>query len=288
MGAADRWSESQTSMRAVPVVLMDPGGEAALPFIGVLIGDGIGPLSEGGLDESFRLAVGARRVGTGEAVFDPAASAEGGQGAGVIGGPVVGEDGADADAELRIVGKRGAEEGDDRVMLLVGMNFREGDAGVVVDGHMQVFPTKSAMAIGGVSSDAVARLANAPEFFDVQVQQVAGMGMFIAGINGRGFEHAGFVQPQAGEDAADGGAADVAVCSDAGSGPAGAAQSFDAGNQFGRSGPVEPMRARTAVGQTLAPEFTIAAHPLGGRFGAYAEAGRGQLQRASLAKNFSG
>ena len=36
------------------------------------------------------------------------------------------------------------------------------------------------------------------------------------------------------------------------------------------------------------PVLAIAMDPLGGRLGAYVEAGRGQLQRASLLENFSG
>jgi hypothetical protein len=49
-------------MRSVPVVLMEPGSEGVSALIGVLIDPCVGPLTQGGLDEAFGLAVGARGV----------------------------------------------------------------------------------------------------------------------------------------------------------------------------------------------------------------------------------
>ena len=48
------------------------------------------------------------------------------------------------------------------------------------------------------------------------------------------------------------------------------------------------MRPRAEVPQSCQPMGLISAYPLGGGLGAHVEAGRGQLQRASLQKNFSG
>jgi acetyl-CoA carboxylase beta subunit len=46
-GAADGWSVIQTSMRAVPVVLVDPSGQFAGADFGVVVGTSVGPFAEG-------------------------------------------------------------------------------------------------------------------------------------------------------------------------------------------------------------------------------------------------
>ncbi len=78
-------------MRPVPVVLVDPGREVFFPFRRVLAASGVGPFAERGLDEAFRFSVGP----------------------GSVGGAVVGQQGADGDAEPGIEPERGFEEGDD-------------------------------------------------------------------------------------------------------------------------------------------------------------------------------
>jgi len=45
-GSADGWFLIKTSMRAVPVVLVDPRFEVIVSLLGVLIEAGIGPLAE--------------------------------------------------------------------------------------------------------------------------------------------------------------------------------------------------------------------------------------------------
>src|SRR5437660_1674745 len=57
----------------------------------------VGPFAQGGLDEAFRLAVGAGSVGTGEAVLDAELEASGAELSGTIAGAVVGEQAADGD-----------------------------------------------------------------------------------------------------------------------------------------------------------------------------------------------
>jgi hypothetical protein len=50
----------------------------------------VGPLAQGGLDEAFGLAVGARGVGAGEAALDAELEAGGAELSGAIAGAVVG------------------------------------------------------------------------------------------------------------------------------------------------------------------------------------------------------
>src|SRR5438874_13621940 len=53
-------------MGAMPVVVMKPRRHLRVTLLGVLIGAGIDPFAEGGLDEAFGFAVGARCVGAGK------------------------------------------------------------------------------------------------------------------------------------------------------------------------------------------------------------------------------
>jgi hypothetical protein len=58
--AADRWLAVETTMTAVPVVVVKPGRELSVAFLGVEVGADVDPLTKGGLDEPFGFAVGAR------------------------------------------------------------------------------------------------------------------------------------------------------------------------------------------------------------------------------------
>ena len=87
-GAAHRWSLVQTSMRAVPVVLVDPGGQFGGTDLGVVVGTSIGPFAEGGLDEAFCFVIGARGVRASETVGDAELVTEAAKDAGAITGPL--------------------------------------------------------------------------------------------------------------------------------------------------------------------------------------------------------
>ena len=52
-------------MPACEVVVVEPGGQLGIALLGVVPVLGLDPFAQGGLDETFRLAVGARGVGAG-------------------------------------------------------------------------------------------------------------------------------------------------------------------------------------------------------------------------------
>jgi len=95
-------------MRTVEVVVLEPGRELLISFFRVEVVANVGPLAQGGLNEAFGLAVGARRVGTGESVLDAELEAGGAELAGAIAGAVVGKQAADGDAVLGVEGDSGA------------------------------------------------------------------------------------------------------------------------------------------------------------------------------------
>jgi len=59
-GARHRRILAQTSMGSMPVVAVNPRGNLGQAFGGVLVDAGVSPFAEGGLDEAFGLAIGAR------------------------------------------------------------------------------------------------------------------------------------------------------------------------------------------------------------------------------------
>lgn len=103
-GAADWDIEVEASMGAVEVVVMQPEVELDLPFERVLARECIGPFPQRDLDEAFRLAVGARRVGAGEAMWDMGLVEEPAEARVTIAGAVVGEHTADSEAEAGVKG----------------------------------------------------------------------------------------------------------------------------------------------------------------------------------------
>ena len=64
--AADGWSGLQASMRPMPIVSMQPGDQFFRSLIGGVVGVGIGPFTQSGLDEALGLAIGLGRVWPGE------------------------------------------------------------------------------------------------------------------------------------------------------------------------------------------------------------------------------
>ena len=125
-------------MWAVEVVVVEPGVELLVAFERGLIGSGVGPFSESGLDEAFCLSVGSGRVGSGEAVFDASCPDDLPEAPVPITGAVVGEDALDGDGEARVEGSGHEEEEQGGAVLLIGQDGGEGDPGVVVDGDVQI------------------------------------------------------------------------------------------------------------------------------------------------------
>ena len=146
---------------------------------------------ESGADEALGLSVGAWCVGPGKAVFDAKPFAGSGEQTRAIGWSVVGQQSAKTDTESRVILESLGQEGSCVGCGFIRKDGREGDAGVIVDGHMHILPAHPASAIGEVAGNAMARLGDAAQLFDVQMQQVAGAQMLIALDGAARFEIAG-------------------------------------------------------------------------------------------------
>src|SRR5882762_9187355 len=274
----DGWFLVEGGVRAMPVVLMDPGSEMAESLGGVLIETSVSPLADGGLDETLGLAVGARGVDASTDVAELKIAASVSEAMRVEARAIVGHNAADADVELGEVSDGLAKESTGGSRFFVGHHGGESDAGVVVDGHVEELPTGAASFVAGIAGEAMAGLVDAGQLLDVDVQQIAGGGMFVA-HNGQGrFEHANFVQLQPSQNAAYGGPAQSGGLGDAHSGPALPPQSFHLPDLLGRRAPRRALRTGTAIAQARRALGTVASHPFGRALPAEFELGRGLLQ----------
>ena len=109
-------------MRSMPVVLMDPRGEMLESIGGVLVETSIGPLSDGGLDESLCFAVSAGRVGPGESMLYALVAQGFAEQPVFVAGTVIGQHATDGEAESAVMGPGHEEEADGRLVALVGQD----------------------------------------------------------------------------------------------------------------------------------------------------------------------
>ena len=108
----------------------------------MLIGPGVGPLAQRGLDEALGLAVGFRRIGLGAYVLETEPLAQPAESKGLVARAVVGHDALDLDAEAFVVGKSSLEECGGAASPLTVHHLGESDTGVVIDGDMDELPTR--------------------------------------------------------------------------------------------------------------------------------------------------
>src|SRR5271168_1084558 len=234
-------------MGSVPVVLVDPWFEAAVSFCGVLIEAGIGPFPDGGLDEALGLAVGARGVDAGADVFESEVTAGIAEPIGIEAGAVVGHHWAELDVVAGEVGGGLAEEAAGGGCLFIRHHGDVGYARVIVDGDIEELPTCAASLILGVAGDAVTGLVDARQLLDIDVDQIAGGGIFIADDRRLQLEHPNLVELQPGQDAADGGPAQACGLRDPHSGPTLSAKTLDLKDQFARSAARRATRTTRSV-----------------------------------------
>ncbi len=119
---------------------------------------------------------------------------------------VVGHDPFDGDVEAFVPGEGGFQEGDGACFFLVGPDVSEAEAGVVVDADMYELPADSPAAALALSifGDAVAYPVETAQFFDIDVDHLAGASALIAARRLRWLQVAPAVAAVAGQDPSDG------------------------------------------------------------------------------------
>jgi len=128
-------------MRSVPVVVMQPERQMLSAVAGGLIGPGIGPFRQGGLDETLCLAVGLRRVGLGPHMAQPQMLAKPGEAPGFVAGAVISQNLPEGDAERAVVAQGRQQGPASTAAAFVRLDVGKGDSRIVVEGDMDEFPT---------------------------------------------------------------------------------------------------------------------------------------------------
>src|SRR5579863_5290848 len=254
--AADGCLRIQATMRPVPVVAMQPSQQFCGAAIGVGVWLSVGPLAQRALNKAFGLAVGLGCVRLGPDVLEAEIATGVAEIEGSVTTAIVGHDTGDGDAEALVIGEGSVQEGDSALFRLIGHDLGEGDARGVVDADMDKLPTQPLAAAAtvalaaAIAGDAMADTIDAAKLFDVDVDQLARVLAFIAADGFARFQRAQAVQPEAAQDARDGGFRDAGLARDLGAGPALPPQCFDARDSRGRGGTAQPMRPRGTVLQT--------------------------------------
>ena len=175
--------------------------------------------------------------------------------------PVVGEYSPNSDAETTVVVGGYGEKGGRTGGGFVRVELREGDAGVVVDTDVDVFPSGALCALSSVVGHPVTGPVEAAEFLDVEMQQVARVRVFIAADGRRRIEGAEAGNPLAAKHPTDGGGRDPDGGRNLRAGPAETAQRNDLDGDSRRQRPADTVWARTAVAQAVGALGLVAGPP---------------------------
>jgi hypothetical protein len=139
---------------------------------------------------------------------------------------VIGEQPANANAQSGVIGHGSVKKSNCGSAGKIGQDLRESDAGMIVDGDVQILPTTMMLAapapIG--SNDHFRKTA---QMLDIEMEQIAGSGMLVANHGHSGLQVADAIETQSAKDAADGGTTQAGGLSDVQAGEALSAKLFD-------------------------------------------------------------
>ena len=251
-------------MRTMPVVVVEEGRQMCRSLAGMRVSISIGPFAQGSLDEAFGLAVGARSIGPGEALFETEAFDLGGVGRAAIAGAVVGIEALWLDAEFLEKSERSVEEGDGAASGLIGQELSEGDAGMIVDGDMEILPAGPRGVIVAITSDAVTGALDASELFDVEVDEITRLLPLVTAQRPRRFQGALASETIAAQQTRNSGFGNFGTAGDLEAWQLAAAQCQNAGHAKTVGGSGGTFGARTAVVQTGRALGAKAGEPLVG------------------------
>ena len=232
------------------VVVMKVVREEGSAVISGGVGPGVGPLAGDGLDETFGLAVGLGAIRFGEEMFEAELMAGGGKEFGAIGGATIGQDLLDFDTVSGVEADGLLQSVEHARSPFVWEQTSEGKAGVVVDGDVETFDAGSWVAEGAIAGGADAWAKEAAQLFDVEVEEVARGGAFVAqrGRFGR-FERREAIEVMTAQDAGESGLGDREDHHDLSIGASLAAESEDLGFELGRGLAGLMMRDRRTIDQ---------------------------------------
>jgi hypothetical protein len=202
------------------------------------------------LDEAFGLAIGLRAIGFGEEMFEAEFEAGGGEEFGAIGGATIGEELLDGDAVRGVEAEGLVQSVEHAGGAFVREETSEGEAGVVVDGDVETFDAGAWIAEGAITGGADAWAMEGAELLDVEVEEFAGRGAFVAQRRRfRTIERREAIEVMTAQDAGESGLGDWEDHHDLSVGASLAAQSEDLGFELGRGLVGLMMRHRRTIDQ---------------------------------------
>lgn len=137
------------------------------------VGLGVGPFGEECADEAFGFAIRPRRVRPRAPVPNAVRRERGGALMRAIGAAIVRHHARDLDAALREVPNGAAQEADGTLLGFIREDFRVGEPGAIVNGHMEHLPSQAARAPRAVAMNPMPDDPDFPELFHVEMQEVA-------------------------------------------------------------------------------------------------------------------
>jgi hypothetical protein len=179
------------------------------------------------LNETFGFAIGARGVGAGKVMAQAQLHPGSVESMGTVTVTVIGQQAANGNAQAGVISHCGTQESDSASSVKVGQNLCESNTGVVIDGDMKVFPATmqlTAAAAIGTRNHA----GEASQLLNIEVQQIARSGMFIANQRYSRFQIPHAVQAEPAENTAHGSAAQAGGLGYMKAGEALSPQLFDA------------------------------------------------------------
>lgn len=131
----------------------------------------------------------------------PPALTDGRERAGVIRHGVISEQTANADAAPTKPSERPLQKGRTRGRIRGAEYFRISQPGRIIDRHVEIFPADTTSAPAAITMDAMPNLRHAAHALQIDVQEIAGLGPFVALHRRRGLKEREAIEAPLGDRA---------------------------------------------------------------------------------------
>ena len=128
----------------MPVIHVAPSWQGLSALVRCGVAAGIGPFAQGRLDEALSLAIGPGRIGPCADMFQAWVAASSGKGFQDIAAAIIGHDTGHFHTEPLVPGDGGPEVDNSTERFFIGMDLAEGEARMVVNADMHIFPAIAA------------------------------------------------------------------------------------------------------------------------------------------------
>ena len=124
----------------MPVIHVAPSWQGLSALVRCGVAAGIGPFAQGSLDQALSLAIGPGRIGPCADMFQARVAASSGKGFRDIAAAIIGHGTGHFHTGPRVPGDGGPEVDNSTERFSTGMDMAEGEARMVVNADMHIFP----------------------------------------------------------------------------------------------------------------------------------------------------